>query len=136
MKNTTYISASAGSGKTNRLVNEMAGQIQKGIVRNGEVVVVRGDQVIATTFTKKAAAELQERTRKILEDKGMFDEASRLANAAIGTIHSVAFQMLSRFWYLAGVSADVRIMPEEDVRFYVNQSLASCVTEEDIAFFL
>lgn len=135
MKNTTYISASAGSGKTNRLVNEMAGQIQKGIVRNGEVVVVRGDQVIATTFTKKAAAELQERTRKILEDKGMFDEASRLANAAIGTIHSVAFQMLSRFWYLAGVSADVRIMPEEDVRFYVNQSLASCVTEEDIAFF-
>ena len=135
MKNTTYISASAGSGKTNRLVNEMAGQIQKGIVRNGEVVEVRGDQVIATTFTKKAAAELQERTRKILEDKGMFDEASRLANAAIGTIHSVAFQMLSRFWYLAGVSADVRIMPEEDVRFYVNQSLASCVTEEDIAFF-
>lgn len=135
MKNTTYISASAGSGKTNRLVNEMAGQIQNGIVRNGEVVVVRGDQVIATTFTKKAAAELQERTRKILEDKGMFDEASRLANAAIGTIHSVAFQMLSRFWYLAGVSADVRIMPEEDVRFYVNQSLASCVAEEDIAFF-
>ncbi len=135
MKNTTYISASAGSGKTNRLVNEMAGQIQNGIVRNGEVVVVRGDQVIATTFTKKAAAELQERTRKILEDKGMFDEASRLANAAIGTIHSVAFQMLSGFWYLAGVSADVRIMPEEDVRFYVNQSLASCVTEEDIAFF-
>lgn len=135
MRNTTYISASAGSGKTNRLVNEMAGQIQKGIVRNGEVVEVRGDQVIATTFTKKAAAELQERTRKILEDKGMFDEASRLANAAIGTIHSVAFQMLSRFWYLAGVSADVRIMPEEDVRFYVNQSLASCVTEEDIAFF-
>ncbi len=135
MKNTTYISASAGSGKTNRLVNDMAGQIQNGIVRNGKDVKVRGDQVIATTFTKKAAAELQERTRKILEDKGMFDEASRLANAAIGTIHSVAFQMLSRFWYLAGISADVRIMPEEDVRFYVNQSLASCVTEEDIAFF-
>lgn len=135
MKNTKYISASAGSGKTYSIVNEMAGQIQNGIVRNGEVVEVRGDQVIATTFTKKAAAELQERTRKILEDKGMFDEASRLANAAIGTIHSVAFQMLGRFWYLAGVSADVRIMPEEDVRFYVNQSLASCVTEEDIAFF-
>ncbi len=135
MKNTKYISASAGSGKTYSIVNEMAGQIQNGIVRNGKDVKVRGDQVIATTFTKKAAAELQERTRKILEDKGMFDEASRLANAAIGTIHSVAFQMLSRFWYLAGVSADVRIMPEEDVRFYVNQSLASCVTEEDIAFF-
>lgn len=135
MKNTKYISASAGSGKTYSIVNEMAGQIQNGIVRDGKIIRVRGDQVIATTFTKKAAAELQERARAILEDKGMFDEASRLANAAIGTIHSVAYQMLSRFWYLAGVSADVRIMPEEDVRFFVNQSLASCVTEGDLSFF-
>lgn len=135
MKNTKYISASAGSGKTYSIVNEMAGQIQNGIVRNGKVIRVRGDQIIATTFTKKAAAELQERARAILEERGLFNEASMLNNAAIGTIHSVAFQVLSRFWYLAGVSADVRIMPEEDVRFYVNQSLASCVTEDDLAFF-
>ena len=135
MKNTKYISASAGSGKTYSIVNEMAGQIQNGIVRNGKVIRVRGDQIIATTFTKKAAAELQERARALLEERGLFNEASMLNNAAIGTIHSVAFQVLSRFWYLAGVSADVRIMPEEDVRFYVNQSLASCVTEDDLAFF-
>lgn len=49
------ISAGAGSGKTYRLTQEMVKFLQNG--------KVRASGIIATTFTNKAAAELQERVR-------------------------------------------------------------------------
>jgi ATP-dependent exoDNAse (exonuclease V) beta subunit len=49
------ISAGAGSGKTHRLTGDMYDLMKKG--------TVRPSGIIATTFTKKAAAELQERVR-------------------------------------------------------------------------
>ncbi len=51
------ISASAGSGKTHRLVDALERAITS--VENP----VRPEAVIATTFTVKAAAELRERVR-------------------------------------------------------------------------
>jgi ATP-dependent helicase/nuclease subunit A len=77
--NITLLSAGAGSGKTFRLTGEMT-QLLKG--------QVRASGIIATTFTKKAAAELQERVRVRLLEEGMTDAANDLGAAMIGTVHS------------------------------------------------
>ena len=59
--NLKIISAGAGSGKTYRLTQEMVQLLKDGVRANG---------IIATTFTTKAAAELQERVRvKLLEEE-------------------------------------------------------------------
>ncbi len=65
------ITASAGSGKTYRLSNLLHDRIAAN--------AVRPEAVIATTFTKKAAAELQERVRQRLIARGLTAEANRLA---------------------------------------------------------
>ena len=75
--NIKIISAGAGSGKTYRLTSEMVDLLSSG--------VVRANGIIATTFTKKAAAELQERVRVRLLEEGMSKQADDLTNALIGT---------------------------------------------------
>jgi ATP-dependent helicase/nuclease subunit A len=74
------ISAGAGSGKTYRLTEEMVG-----LLKNG----TRASGIIATTFTAKAAAELQERVRTKLLEEGLTQEANDLSNALIGTVHGL-----------------------------------------------
>jgi len=117
------ISAGAGSGKTYRLTQEMVALLQSGVRANG---------VIATTFTTKAAAELQERVRvKLLED-GLIKEANELTNALIGTVHGLGVKLLKRFAFLAGVSPQVDIIADEDQQVFFNQSLATVLRAERI----
>lgn len=127
MKNTTFVSAGAGSGKTYRLTQDIAKMIKEGKCRSEEIIL--------TTFTELAAKDLREKVRSALYGHGLYDAAMNIDNAAIGTIHSIAYQMVSRYWYLLGISANVSIMPDEDSKFYISQSLASLPTEEDLWLF-
>ena len=129
MKNTTFVSAGAGSGKTYKLTEDIARIIKEGKGR------FSAEQVILTTYTKAAAAELREKVRSKLYSEGLYRDAMNVDNAAIGTIHSIAFQFVSRYWYLLGVSANVSIMAEEDSKFYVSQSLASLPSDVQLALF-
>ncbi len=115
------ISAGAGSGKTYRLTSEMVALVAQGI---------RPEGIVATTFTNKAAAELQERVRVRLLEEGYPEQADRLANALIGTVHSLGVRLLQRFAYEAGVSPQVDIIAEEDQQIFFNQSLATVLTQE------
>ena len=63
------ISAGAGSGKTYRLTSEMVALLKDG---------VRASGIIATTFTRKAANELQERVRVRLLEEGLSQQADDL----------------------------------------------------------
>ncbi len=114
--NLKIISAGAGSGKTFRLTEEMVGLLRDG---------VRASGVIATTFTTKAAAELQERVRVKLLEEGLVDEANALTNALIGTVHGLGVKLLKRFAFLAGVSPQVDIIADEDQQIFFNRSLAT-----------
>ncbi|MEK7254918.1 MAG: UvrD-helicase domain-containing protein, partial [Bacteroidota bacterium] len=116
------ISAGAGSGKTYRLTSEMVA-----LLASGEV---RASGIIATTFTKKAAAELQERVRVRLLEEGLSAAANDLTNALIGTVHGLGVKLLKRFAFEAGVSPQVDILAEEDEQTMFNQSLAMVVTNE------
>ena len=124
MKNVTYISAGAGSGKTYTLTHRLADMIRRGEVRPNEVIL--------TTFTKKAAENFKERAQSVLYKEGMYDEAAELDNAMIGTIHSVPSWFIQKYWYYLGLSPELGIMAEEDVDFYVSQSMADLASPEDI----
>lgn len=123
LDNLKIISAGAGSGKTFRLMQELVRLIKGGLNAKG---------IIATTFTQKAAAELQERVSTELISEGLFEQAAELPNALIGTVHSLGVKLLQRFAYEAGVSPDLQIMPDTDQQLIFNQSLATVLTEEKV----
>ena len=124
MKNVTYINASAGSGKTYTLTHTLADLISD--------KKVKPEQVIMTTFTVKAASEMKEEAKKVLYEKGLFEEASRLDQAMIGTIHSVANALINKYWFFLGLSPDMGVMAEEDTQFYTSQSLSDLPTQEEL----
>ncbi len=122
--NLKIISAGAGSGKTYRLTQELVGLLASG--------KVRASGIIATTFTNKAAAELQERVRVRLLEEGLTQAANDLSNALIGTVHGLGVKLLKRFAYEAGVSPQVEIIADEDQQMLFNQSLSMVLTNERI----
>ena len=127
MKNTTFVSAGAGSGKTYRLTQDIARMIAEG--------KCQAEEIILTTYTEAAAKELREKVRSTLYSKGLYEAAMNIDNAAIGTIHSIAYQFVSRYWYLLGISANVSIMDTEGSKVCISQSLASLPTEDDLSLF-
>lgn len=129
MKNITYINAGAGSGKTYTLTNILAEKLAEGNINPS--------QVILTTFTELAAAEFREKARqKLLAGnpqkgvQGNVEAATQLDSAAIGTVHSVALRFIKKFWYLLEYGAEVQIITDRDADFYMSQSLARIVGEE------
>lgn len=119
--NITVISAGAGSGKTYNLTERMVEMLGKG---------VRPSAIIATTFTKKAAAELQERVRARLIESGQREAANELGNALIGTVHSIGIKLLQRFAFDAGVSPLVEAIADGDEQRLFNESLSQILTNE------
>lgn len=126
--NLKIISAGAGSGKTYTLTNQMADLLTPN-QETGEIAV-RASGIIATTFTNKAAAELKERVRIKLLDRGLSAEADELGSAMIGTVHAIGVQLLKRFAFEAGVSPDVDIIADSDHQSIFNQSLATVLPVE------
>ncbi len=127
MKNITYISAGAGSGKTYTLTTRLAELVAKG--------EVQPENVILTTFTIKAANEFRERAKAELYKLGKHDEASRLDSALIGTIDSVAFALVSKYWYTIGLAPKQGIMDDVATKSYINQSIANIPSKEELDFF-
>ena len=121
--NITIISAGAGSGKTYTLTERMVALMQSGVRARG---------IVATTFTQKAAAELQERVRARLLENGMREAANELGSALIGTVHSIGVRLLQRFAFEAGVSPLVEIIADSDQQRLFNESLSQVLSEERI----
>ena len=132
MKNVTYISAGAGSGKTYTLTTKLAELISKD--RN-DPEHVEPEQVILTTFTVKAANEFKEKAKAELYRKGKFDEASRLDSALMGTIDSVASSLIQKYWYAVGMSPKQGVMDDSAKTTYINQSIANIPSDDDLHFF-
>jgi ATP-dependent helicase/nuclease subunit A len=115
------ISAGAGSGKTYSLTERMVDMLEKNI---------RPSAILATTFTKKAAAELQERVRSRLMEAGNSTAANELGNALIGTVHSIGVKLLQRFAFDAGVSPLVEVIADGDEQRLFNESLSQILSSE------
>ncbi len=113
----TIVSASAGSGKTTVMIEKIIRLIKDG----GDV-----REILAVTFTKKAAAQMKEKLRKALEkaineDGVSLDKKAQLkeqldevSNADISTIHSFCAKLIRTHFYEAKIDNNFRIMSSED----------------------
>lgn len=115
------ISASAGSGKTHRLVNEL----EQAITRSENPV--RPEGIVATTFTVKAAAELRERVRSRLLEADHVDKAQRLGAARIGTVNSICGRLVTDFALELGVSPETQVLDEAAAEEAFEHALSSVV---------
>ena len=121
------IRAGAGSGKTTELCR---------IVAEAVSMQLDPSRILATTFTKKAAAELKSRMQaKLLgldgdSNKTQFGHADRFDLAAIGTVHSVAIRLLSRYAIEMGLSPTLEVLDESGSGRALNDLLGQ-VQEEN-----
>ncbi|MEE1619324.1 UvrD-helicase domain-containing protein [Brachybacterium sp. J153] len=99
----TLINASAGSGKTYALTQRLADLIADGLDPS---------EVIATTFTVKAAEELTSRVRSTLLDRALVEEARGIDSAVIGTVNSVAGRLVTDYAMDAGISPAVEVLDD------------------------
>lgn len=129
MKNIQYINAGAGSGKTTKLTQILSEQLSN---TNHNI---KPSEVILTTFTELAASEFREKSRQQLFKDGHPDIAAELDSATIGTVHAVALNFIQRYWYLIGVSPDMKVMSEDDLQVYISESLGHYVSNEHLQFF-
>ncbi|ASN51431.1 exodeoxyribonuclease V subunit beta [Sinomonas sp. R1AF57] len=107
--NVAMISASAGTGKTYTLTEKIVDHIRAG---------VRPDQIMATTFTKKAAGELRERIAARLLDEGdsaLGTASQELGASLVGTVNSVCGQLLSEYAIDAGLSPALEVIGEDQL---------------------
>ncbi len=117
------ISASAGSGKTYRLTQELT----QAIINDG----IHPSRIIATTFTRKAAAELSERARLALIRAGRVEDAEALDAARIGTVNAVCGRLVSDFAFELGVSPTSDVLDEKRAAEGFKRCLAEVVTAEE-----
>ena len=118
MNTIELISASAGTGKTYRLTELIVEAVRTG---------VPPERIMATTFTVKAAAELRSRVRESLTTQGHPDLGARVADAYIGTVHSLCFRLLTEYAVDAGISPDVEVLPEGDADRIFNAAVATAI---------
>jgi DNA helicase-2/ATP-dependent DNA helicase PcrA len=90
--------AGAGSGKTRVLTTRIARLVEQGIARP--------EEILAVTFTNKAAREMRERVARLLgrEPSGMW----------IGTFHSIGARLLRQHATLAGRTPSYTIYDQDD----------------------
>jgi len=95
--------AGAGSGKTRVIAHRIANIITKG---------TPPEHVLAVTFTNKAAKEMKERIRSILE-KTLDDPTTTLP--FVGTFHSLGVHILREHGHLFSLPKQFTILDRDDV---------------------
>lgn len=105
------VEASAGTGKTTELINRIVAVIRAGRARI--------QNIVAVTFTNKAAGELKLRLREELDKaragSAAVEEALKfLEEASIGTIHSFCAQILRERPVEARVDPDFEELNEQE----------------------
>jgi ATP-dependent helicase/nuclease subunit A len=88
-------------------------------------------EIVACTFTDKAAAELRSRIRATVSQRlpDRFDLLAELEAAQISTLHSLATRICQEHPELAGVPTDFRVLDELEGKIWVNEQLTLALAE-------
>lgn len=100
------VSAGAGTGKTRVLVERFLN-----FITTGNALVT---EILALTYTEKAANEMKERIQTELRERGMESARRDLESAYISTIHAFCARVLREHPLEAGVDPDFRVMESEE----------------------
>ena len=114
------ILAGAGTGKTRTLTHRVAYMVTRGIAP---------DQILAVTFTNKAAREMQQRAAKLLP-KRPANEDGRPARPTICTFHSLCVRILRRHIEKLGYKRNFVIYNESEQLGVVKKILAAICGRE------
>lgn len=114
------VSAGAGSGKTFTLTQRIAYALSEG---GPDASLLQGiDQVMAITFTKKAAAELKSRIKRQLAGMGLVEEALKVDDAWISTIHGMCSRVLREHALELGVDPAFSVISETESKCYYDEA--------------
>mgnify|MGYP000279586223 CR=1 FL=1 len=127
------VSAGAGSGKTRVLVERFLKILQER--------KATAQEILAITFTRKAAREMQERVRKGIlerltetldpEEKAYWQEQLQLADRApITTIDSFCSQVLRENPVEAGLDPDFAVREEYQIRAFREETAQAFIQKE------
>lgn len=133
MKNIKYLNAGAGSGKTFFLTQTFADHVIEHS-KDGSKGCTPA-QVIMTTFSEKAAADIKRNARTRFLANNLVNEATELDAANIGTVHAVAYKYIKKYWYLLGISAQCEVMNDDNKEAYIALTLGGATEADDIAAF-
>lgn len=100
--------AGAGTGKTSVLTSRIINILHKNLATPHEI--------LAVTFTNKAAAEMKERIAAKIGDASL--------NLWIGTFHSIAAKILRRHAEIVGLKSDFTIIDQDDQLRLIKQIMA------------
>lgn len=114
------IQASAGTGKTYRLTDEYVSSL----LRNGGPSPL---EILAATFTNKAADELVEKVKARLISSAAFEEALILQSGYVGTVHSVCGQILQTLSLECGLSPRLHVLPSEQFAPVFSHAIAQAL---------
>jgi len=121
----TAILSTAGSRKTTQLTERAVAHVLAGHAKP--------DEILLTTLTRSAAAQLHERTVEQLLNhtrgagacsKHFLDLCHRLEHAAIGTLHSLGLNAAARHAFATGRSPAIRVLSAGANRRMLLESLA------------
>jgi ATP-dependent exoDNAse (exonuclease V) beta subunit len=122
------VSASAGTGKTHHLTEVLT----KALLAPAEPSDrARPEGVMAITYTRKAAAELQSRLRRRLMREGAWEPAARIRDGYLGTIHAVCDRLLREFAFEAGMSPNLQPLADDARDRLLDEALGDVLTRAD-----
>lgn len=118
------VSAGAGSGKTFTLTRRIVHALESGYLTDI-------DQVLAITFTSKAAGEIKSRVKGALRAGGLTEQALKTDEAWISTIHGMCSRILRAHALELGLDPAFKVADEATVRTLLDASLEEVLGGRD-----
>ena len=118
------VSAGAGSGKTFTLTRRIVHALESGYLTDI-------DQVLAITFTSKAAGEIKSRVKGALRASGMTEQALKTDEAWISTIHGMCSRILRAHALELGLDPAFKVADEATVKTLLDASLEEVLGGRD-----
>ncbi len=123
------ITAGAGTGKTHMLAQRYLFYLRE---RNLSPL-----EVVAVTFTEKAATELRSRIRNLVSQElpERLDLIAELEAAQISTIHALSARICQEHFQIINIPADFEVLDDLEGRVWLDDALQQAITRLPIEVF-
>ncbi len=117
------ITAGAGTGKTHMLAQRYLYYLQK---RNLSPL-----EIVAVTFTEKAATELRSRIRTLVSQElpQRLDLIAELEAAQISTIHALSARVCQEHFQVINIPADFQVLDDLEGQVWLGDALQQAITQ-------